>query len=645
MDIMNPELLNQAEREAMDMTEYIPPEAIAKPTKKIGKNEIGKATETLQTYKSGKTSLENRILEEDKFWRLRHWEDQGESGNMPSSSAYLWNSVVNKHADMMDNYPEAAMLPREQSDERSAEILSKVIPVVLSRNRFEKTYSDAAWYKVKHGTSVTGVFWNPQKDNGLGDIDIKQLDILNVFWEPGITDIQDSKNLFIVELADNETLEQMYPECHDHLGQSGITVAEYVKDDTVDTSDKSLVIDWYYKKRLPTGQIQLHYAKYVNDVLLYSSENEGQPFYEHGMYPVVLDVMYPEAGTCYGYGTIAVAKYPQMFIDAMDDKILKYAKRVTNPRYWMKTSAGVNEEEFLDETKPIVHCTTDINEEKLKQMEVDRLDSMVYNVRQMKVDELKETSNNRDVNSGSTSSGVTSGAAIAVLQEAGNKTVRDIIQTSYRNYEQVVILTLEVLRQFYDETRTFRIVSENSTEYVEFNNSAIKEQPMMSSTGKPIVDEMGEQLYRKPIFDIEVKAQKRNPYSRLSQNETAANLYSMGIFNPENAQMALAMLELMDFEGKEKVVRYVSEGATLHNVIQQQMQTIAQLQQMLGMAQQMSAEGMPQAQGPKRGMSGRNPIDTAQQNGGKAALNDYGKNLVGKSRASAEKGIEGGHFA
>ncbi len=644
MEAYNPEVLQKAEEGTRNMTEYIPPEAVAKPTKRIGRNEIAKATEILQKYKSGKTSLENRIVEEDKFWRLRHWEEQSESGNMPSSSAYLWNSVVNKHADMMDSYPEAAMLPREQSDERSAEILSKVVPVVLSRNYFEKTYSDEAWYKVKHGTGVVGVFWNPQKDNGLGEIDIKHLDILNIFWEPGITDIQDSKNLFIVELADNETLEQTYPECRDHLGQSGITVAEYVKDDTVDTSDKSLVIDWYYKKRLPTGQIQLHYVKFVNDVLLYSSENEGQPFYEHGMYPVVFNVMYPEAGTCYGYGTIAVAKQPQMYIDALDDKIMKYAKRVTNPRYWMKTSAGVNEDEFLDETKPIVHCTADINEEKLRQMEVARLDSNVYNIRQMKVEELKETSNNRDVNSGSTSSGVTSGAAIAVLQEAGNKTVRDIIQASYRSYEQVVYLVIELIRQFYDETRTFRIVSENATEYVEFNNAQIKEQPMMSATGQPIVDEMGEQLYRKPIFDIEVKAQKRNPYSRLSQNETAANLYNMGIFNPENAQMAMAMLELMDFEGKEKVVRYVSEGATLHNVIQQQMQTIAQLQRMLGMAQQMHAEAIPKGGSSSGGSVGRNPFAEAQANGENAALNEYGKNLVEKSRASAEKGIEGGRF-
>ena len=478
----------------------------------------------------------------------------------------------------------------------------------------------------------------------MGDIDIKHIDILNIFWQPGIVNIQDSKNLFIVELADNEALEQMYPECRDHLGKGGITVAEYTRDDTVDTSEKSLVVDWYYKKRLPTGQVELHYVKFVNDVLLYSSENEGKPFYDHGMYPVVFDVLYPEAGTCYGYGTIAVTKQPQMYIDSMDDKIMQYVKQATTPRYWMKSNAGVNEEEFLDESKKIVHCTGDITEERLRKMEIERLDGAVYNIRQMKVDELKETSNNRDVNSGSTSSGVTSGAAIAVLQEAGNKTVRDIIQASYRSYVQVIGLVIELMRQFYDETRTFRIISENRTEFVEFNNSAIKEQPMLNAAGQPITDEMGEQLYRKPVFDIQVKAEKRNPYSRLSQNETAANLYNMGIFNPENAQMALAMLELMDFEGKDKVISYVSQGATLHNVVMQQRQQIAQLQAMLGKVRGVPGEGINDERNPDGDSMGGNPFENGQRGGENAALNDYGKKLVENSRASAEKGIEGGRF-
>ena len=59
----------------------------------------------------------------------------------------------------------------------------------------------------------------------------------------------------------------------------------------------------------------------------------------------------------------------------------------------------------------------------------------------------------------------------------------------------------------------------------------------------------------------------------------------MGIFNPENAQMALITIEMMEFEGKDKVIEYIKQGQTLMNVIEQQKQIMAQQQQQLMMLQ------------------------------------------------------------
>ena len=56
------------------------------------------------------------------------------------------------------------------------------------------------------------MFWNSAKENGLGDVDIREIDLLKLFWEPGVTDIQKSRNLFIVDLVDEDLLEQQYPE-------------------------------------------------------------------------------------------------------------------------------------------------------------------------------------------------------------------------------------------------------------------------------------------------------------------------------------------------------------------------------------------------------------------------------------------------
>ena len=181
----------------------------------IGKKEVGAALESLKKYKAARCSLEQRIIEEEKWWRLRHWEIFGGAnpeGRCQPVSAWLFNSIANKHADAMDNYPEPNVLPREQGDEAAAELLSKILPVIIESNSFEKTYSDAWWYKLKHGTCAYGVFWNNRAKGDRGDIEIARLDLLNLYWEPGINDIQESENLFIVQAVNNSLLLSRYPE-------------------------------------------------------------------------------------------------------------------------------------------------------------------------------------------------------------------------------------------------------------------------------------------------------------------------------------------------------------------------------------------------------------------------------------------------
>ena len=214
----------------------------------IGMKEIQEAAAILKKYKDGKANLETRIVEDEQWWELRHWEvirRQKNTVNPQPTSAWLFNAILNKHADAMDNYPEPVVLPREKSDEESARMLSSVLPVVMEYNEFEQTYNDNWWEKLKHGTSVYGVFWNSAKENGLGDIDIQEIDLLKLFWEPGITDIQKSRNLFIVELVDEDLLDRQYPQYAGKMGGSTVDVKEYLYDDTVDNTGKSACAGWH----------------------------------------------------------------------------------------------------------------------------------------------------------------------------------------------------------------------------------------------------------------------------------------------------------------------------------------------------------------------------------------------------------------
>ena len=536
----------------------------AGPPPAIGQREIRKAAETLNKYKQGKANLERRIVEDELWWELRHWEAMGRrrAKDAPQpSSAWLFNAILNKHADAMDNYPEPVVLPREQSDADSARVLSQVLPVILEQNNFEQTYSDGWWEKLKHGTAAYGVFWDPDKDSGLGDVEVRGIDLLKLFWEPGITDIQKSRNLFLVELMDTDVLERQYPQFAGKLSGETVDVKQYLYDDDVDVSDKSVVVDWYYKVKDPTGRTVLHYAKFVGDSLLFASENDPRyaqrGWYDHGRYPVVLDVMFPEKGTPVGFGYVAICKDPQMYIDRLSGNILENAMMATKRRYFASTSTNINREQFMDWNQPIVDVEGELDDARIREITCRPLDAIYVNVAKMKIDEMKDTAANRDFNSGSTNSGVTAASAIAALQEAGNKVSRDMIAASYRSHVAISSLCVELIRQFYDEVRSFRITGEGAGyRFVQLSNQALRDQP----TG---YGGEGELLFRRPVFDLRIVAQKKNPFSRMEQNERAKELYRVGFFDPQRAQESLAALDMMDFEGIDQVREQVGQGQTL----------------------------------------------------------------------------------
>ena len=620
----------------------------------VNKKTIQQAIQILKEYKNGKASLEARIVEEERWWKLRHWdiirgkksaEMTGEEARPEPTSAWLFNSIANKHADLMDNYPEPNVLPRERQDEQDAQILSSILPVVFERNEYEETYSKAMWYKLKHGVAAKGVFWNPDLEGGMGDVDIRHIDLLNIFWEPGITDLQDSRNLFVVDLKDNDLLEQEYPQLKGKLQGNVIDVKQYVYDDTVDVSKKSLVVDWYYKKKTPEGRTILHYCKFSGSEVLFASENQQgyeNGFYEHGRYPIQFDVLFPEEGTPIGFGYIAVMKSPQLYIDKMNQVILENSMMHAKVRYLVKKGSGINEKDFLDWSKPLVYYEGDPN--NIQPIQVQQVGSNVVSVLQMKIDELKETSSNRDFSQGGTGSGVTAAAAISALQEAGNKTSRDMISSGYRAYTQECYMAIELFRQFYDEIRTFRITGETGKfEYIQFSNANIKGQPIPPAYEGQDQEAGYTPATRVPVFDIVVKPQKRSAYSKLSQNELAKELYQLGFFNPQLAEQSMTALELMDFDGKETVKDKVQQGQTLMNQMLQMQEQMNKMGMIIYQLTGNDVLGLTQgggAPGPSvplvTGDAGGNSAGSEQKQAAKANMTSYGQTLAARAKPNME---------
>ena len=537
---------------------------------RIGVEQIREANNTLQKYKQGKANLEQRIIDNEQWYKLRHWECmRDKKQQVQPTSAWLFNSLANKHADAMDNFPSPNILPREEGDKGEAEMLSSIIPVILEQNDFEETYDNVQDYRLKSGTGVYGIFWDNEKMNGLGDISILKADLINLFWEPGITDIQRSRNLFHVELADNDLLEQEYPQLRGKLSSSSIDLSKYVYDDTVDTSTKSAVVDWYYKKR-QNGRNVLHYCKYVNDVVLFATENDPEMaergWYDHGQYPFVFDPLFSMEGTPCGFGYIDVGKDTQAYIDRANQAIMQNMLANAKPRHFIRSDGSVNEAEYADTTKDFIHVDGSLGQDSILPVQGKPLNNVYIEVLHDKIDELKETTGNRDISTGGTTSGVTAASAIAAMQEAGSKLSRDHNKASYRAFRKVVLMVIELIRQFYDLPRCFRIIGENGTaRFVEYSNANL--QPQMQGI------EMGVDMgYRLPLFDVEITAQKASPYSKMSQNELALQFFGAGFFNPQMSDQALACLEMMDFDRKQGIMQRIAQNGMMYKAAMMMMQ-------------------------------------------------------------------------
>lgn len=592
--------------------------------KAIGEEQARKAMDTLQKYRQGKSALEARVIASEDWWRMRSWQriQKGNQEDDKWTSAWLFNVIMGKHADAIAAYPAPAIRPREPDDREEAAKLSSVLPVILEQNDFEEVYSDSQWTKLKQGTLIWHVKWDSSKLNGLGDISVQPVDILSFFWEPGVRDLQKSKNIFLTEMVDNDLLVEKYPELRGKLNSNPQIQQKYNTDDVINFDNKSMVVDWYYKK-YQNGRQVLHFAKLVGDTVLQSTENDteqkydtltlpdgsivqqpaGRPMaetglYDDGEYPFVVDALFPVEGSIAGYGYIDIGKSTQEQIDRMNQAIVKNAIMATTPRWFKRSDGSVNEQEFADWTKPFVHVDGNLGQDSLVPIQVNMISSNYIAILRDKIEELKWTTGNTDVNNGATNSGVTAASAIAALQEASGRSSKDSTKSAYRAYARMIRMVIERIRQFYDLPRQFRIIGQRGAEqFVQYSNQGLQPQTLYGANGQP-------DGLRKPVFDIEVSAQKASEYTSMAQNELALQFFQLGFFNPQMVDQTLATLDMMDFDGKDSIIQKVQENADLQQRLVEWQQLALALADRYdpvmgeGLAQQILKEGgqaVPQA--------------------------------------------------
>jgi len=539
------------------------------------KERLNSAMNTLIRYRNGKKSVNKRIINSQEWWKLNNWDvikrmfSKSSVMDKPQATAWLWNAIVGKHADAMDSYPEPVILPRMQDDESEAKRLSSIIPVVMEMNNFEETYSECSWQKLREGTGAYCICWDSNKLGGLGDIAINKVNMLNLYWEPGISDIQESRNLFFVTYVDKDELYEEFPEIEGKTLGAKAFSDHYKTDDDQNLANKIIVVDWYYKKRQGSKKI-LHYCKFVGEYCIYSSEEEAQRgnqdlaegYYHDGEYPFVLDPLFPVEGSPAGYGYIDIGVGAQTKADLLDDAMTVNAIMRSRPRYFTRKDGSVNEEEFMSWDKPLIHTNGNLGQDALRAVEVQDIGAGALNMLDKQVEQIKFVTGNTDVMNGGTPAGVTAASAIAALHEDAGRSSKDSTKASYRAQRKIVNMVIERIRQFYDVPRMFRIMgNENGgEEFVQYDNRNLQVQQIPNLPGQ-------EPDMRLPVFDIEIRAQRETVYTKMANNELIIQLWGLGVFNPQIVDQSLSFIKLLDFRDKEKLTEMLEQQGTMRDVL------------------------------------------------------------------------------
>ena len=534
----------------------------------IGRKEIGKARATLEEFRTAKAILNEEVRLNEQWYRRRHMmmAKTGRKVSMPdhegdsvpervkgeeveASSAYLFNAIQNFHADAMDNYPRANVLARSKEDMAEATKLSHILPALHDRIGLEKTYDRVMWCKGIQGWGFYSVLWDKNADFGAGEISVKKVKILNLYWDQEVEDFQESSDVFYVHQKRKDELRRAYPKVDfEKLSTDERDFERHMGNPKNAHSDKVDVVDWYYKKPTEDGRTVLHFCKFVGDVVLYATENDSElserGLYDHGLYPFIPDVLYPMEGQVAGFGKISVGANTQAYVDILSQAIVEMALWSCRPRYFEKEGVGLNEADFMDTRKQIVKISGD--PENLKPMQLPNLDGNIINLRDGLINILNDNTNARDVATGSSPGGVTAASGLAILDQNQGKTGRDANRESFRAFREIVQMEIELIRQFYTNDHYFRVIDQTTgqTQYLSVNNKGL----------------VGDREKGKahPLFDLEITTEKANAYTRMANNELILSFFNARFFDPSMGTQALACLKLMDFERKEELIQMIT---------------------------------------------------------------------------------------
>ena len=485
------------------------------------------------------------------------------------STPMITSCIENIKADLMDEMPEAIILPDAAGDAPmiTAKVLTKVVEQELDACDWEGEYAKGVHDFLQDGWCAFESGHDPLENNGLGGAFIHYVMNKNFMCDPQTPDLQDGRACFVLDVKPWDWFQQHYPDIYPYMvGDEGLIEADRIESTTEPPRVKALrIIEMWVKEFDPKRKsAAVHFVRVAGHQVIEDSKlTYPNGYYEHGMFPFRICRLYPQKGSALGLGICDLFKDTQRYADKLNAILLENALRARTPRLFIQEGM-VDIDDVRDFGKEAIEVHGNL-EAAVKWMDTQPLPSYMMNFAQMMQASIKNEAGSNDQSRGQTAGGVTAASAITALQDMSTKRSRMEARELQRGFKECVRMMIEMMREKDIVPREIVITVEGQQAIVPFDSRSL-----YRSDGK------GRKMPIEALITIKTSRQTR--FSRMAHNELVLQFVNMF----QQTADPLIMMEALEMDDKEQIldtIRKAQRGGMLA-LQQQNAQMQAQLQQM-----------------------------------------------------------------
>lgn len=468
--------------------------------------------------------------EYDEFYMGQHWKVQRPDWRPNPVVNYISYIIDQKAPQITQQRPSGILYPTHPDDEEAARIFTQATDVISDRCNLEQIVDevvrtglllDVSWMKVYWDNKIQGGSFS-KMNQYQGDVVIETVDPTNLYFDPAAVRVEDCNYIIYAIPKSTEWIKEYW----------GVDIPpeETFETDVYNrpilnnnTTKQALFYEYWYRE---DGIINVIYAA-GNRVLKHIKN-----VYKHGRYPFVPFVAKKNRKSILGISECRNLLGNQKLLNKLVEIPVVNSLLVSNPIMLVTSTSGIDPNKVTSKPGQIWTVRDDVDK-GVRYLNPPVLGGEVFKMIDQMTQFMERIGGVYDANTGETPGGVTAASAIQLLQEQGSIPLKGITRNLYATLKEVYEQMVELVKEFYTETRYLRVMGKDGKfEFMEFN--ALK--------------------YKDIDFDIRVSAGASTPTSKAFIAQLGLDLFSQGLLLPSEY---VEMLE--NLPNKDKIVERLRE--------------------------------------------------------------------------------------